>query len=87
MSRLDLTKADMFSLGASIYELCLGKFLSLSEPTSYNDVAAAARIPSDNSWSIGEERTGELKGAEEEEGSPAGMNSESDCSSEWQRLR
>eukprot|EP01036_Dinobryon_divergens_P026172 gene26172-34790_t len=86
-SRLDLTKADMFSLGASIYELCLGKFLSLSEPTLAADSSAAAalRIPSDNFWSIGEERTCELKGGEEE--FPAGMNFESDCSSEWQRLR
>jgi wee1-like protein kinase len=27
---LDLTKADMFSLGASVYELCLGRFLGSS---------------------------------------------------------
>ena len=81
-SRIDLTKADMFSLGASIYELCLGKFLNSSDPTSIRDdgdVGAEPHIPSDSCWTIGED-TGELKGAGDE-------HSERDVSSEWQRLR
>ena len=33
---LDLTKADIFSLGASVYELCLGKFLEVGDDGWHN---------------------------------------------------
>lgn len=72
----------MFSLGASIYELCLGKFLSLSDPVTHSEcdltVPSSLVESAAPAWAIGEDsRSAQMKED----------SFEFDCSSEWQRLR
>mmetsp|Transcript_20764 Transcript_20764/g.28568 ORF Transcript_20764/g.28568 Transcript_20764/m.28568 type:complete len:740 (+) Transcript_20764:113-2332(+) len=74
---LDLTKADMFSLGASIYELCLGRFLTQSGPIEPGGLGSSTTVEE-------EEDSGYTLGAA---GGAGNMSEEAEMRSAWQKLR
>jgi len=69
---LDLTKADIFSLGASVYELCLGRFLTQSGPVEPG--VASNTEEEDSGYTVGSTGAGN-------------MTEEAEIRSAWQKLR
>lgn len=74
---LDLTKADMFSLGASVYELCLGRFLTQSGPVEPGGLGlgSSGEEEEDGGYTVGAA------------GGAGNMTEEAEMRSAWQKLR